>query len=295
MRILVTGGSGFIGRHLLFQLKKEKKNEICLLLRSNHSMPEDDLYEDIHIIKGDLIDLQSREEITKFNPELVYHLAWNGIPDYSLANSIENLFDNIDFIDFLGKIKVKKLVVTGSCWEYGRNQGKLDESLNLIPNNPFTVAKSSILEMGKQISEKYGFIFIWARLFYVYGPGQSEHSLLPSLINMAKNGKKPEAKSPFAQNDFIYVKDVVNILIAMSEEDFVSGTFNVASGKTVSVDKIVKIISEKFGYDHKLKNKYGNENEHPNFYGDISKLQEIYTFSPTPIENGLEKTISLSL
>ena len=101
MRILVTGGSGFIGRHLLYQLKK-KKNEICLLLRSNHSSSED-LYEDIHIIKGDLADLQSREEITKFNPELVYHLAWNGIPDYSLANSIENLFDNIDFIDFLGK------------------------------------------------------------------------------------------------------------------------------------------------------------------------------------------------
>ena len=44
--------------------------------------------------------------------------------------------------------------------------------------------------MGKQISEKYGFIFIWARLFYVYGPGQSEHSLLPSLINMAKKWKE---------------------------------------------------------------------------------------------------------
>ena len=294
MRILVTGGSGFIGRHLLYQLKKEKKNEICLLLRSNHSSSED-LYEDIHIIKGDLADLQSREEITKFNPELVYHLAWNGIPDYSLANSIENLFDNIDFIDFLGKIKVKKLVVTGSCWEYGRNQGKLDESLNLIPNNPFTAAKSSILEMGKQISEKYGFIFIWARLFYVYGPGQSEHSLLPSLINMAKNGKKPEAKSPFAKNDFIYVKDVINILNAMGEDNFGSGTFNVASGKTVSVDKIVKIISEKFGYDHKLKNKYDNKNEHPNFYGDISKLQEILSFSTTSIENGIEKTIISSL
>ena len=92
----------------------------------------------------------------------------------------------------------------------------------LEPNNAFTSAKSSVLSMGQVIGKQYDFSFIWARLFYVYGPGQSAHSLLPSLINMGLANEMPKARSPWARNDFIYVKDVALVLKSMNDESFES-------------------------------------------------------------------------
>jgi len=290
MRILVTGGTGFIGRHLLNEIAGSD-DELCIVVRA---VKDDQQFgKDVQIIVGDLKDVATKDKIKTFSPETVYHLAWDGIPDYSLKMSLNNLFLNLELLMFFGEIGVDRVIATGSCWEYGTDQGQLSENMALVTNNAFTTAKSSILEMGKKISEEYDFVFVWARLFYVYGPGQSGHSLLPSLIRMGLSGVSPEARTPWASNDFVYVKDVTKVLVAMSGSDFESGVYNIGSGSAVKIHDITRIIAEKLGFQ--ISANFNNEPssiKNPNFWADVSKLKNKISFEPTSLESGLEDSIN---
>lgn len=290
MKILITGSMGFIGRHLCNSLS-EGPHEVCIVARDQ--VPKNYLNTGFSVISGDLEDVNVREKIKSFGPETVYHLAWNGIPDYGLKTSLGNLKLNLDLLIFFGEINVKRVIATGSCWEYGRINGELKEDMSLEPNNAFTSAKSSVLSMGEVIGKHYGYTFIWARLFYVYGPGQSAHSLLPSLISMGLAGEMPKALSPWARNDFIYVKDVALVLKSMNDESFESNVYNIGSGYSTLVNDIVRVIATKFGYESDLDElpKDGSDEGTPNFWANTEKLRSKINFKPTSIEQGLEQTI----
>ena len=281
---------GFIGRHLC-ETFSDGSHEVCVVARDQ--MDENIIGSEIKLIRGDLWDKEVRDKIKNFGPETVYHLAWNGIPDYSLKTSLDNLKLNLDLLIFFGEIKVSKVIATGSCWEYGRTFGELKEEMGLEPNNAFTSAKSSVLNMGKVISKQYDFSFVWARLFYVYGPGQSEHSLLPSLIKMSLDNQIPKANSPWARNDFIYVKDVALVLNSMNYNSFDSGIYNIGSGQATLVNNIVKKVAVKFGYhcDFDDLSKDELDQEAPNFWANIDKIKNKIDFKPIKIEEGLKQTI----
>jgi dTDP-6-deoxy-L-talose 4-dehydrogenase (NAD+) len=282
---------GFIGRHLCESLS-DGLHDVCIVVRDQ--VPENLINTGFSVICGDLLDDNVREKIKSFGPETVYHLAWNGIPDYGLKISVDNLKLHVDLLTFFGEIHVSRVIATGSCWEYGRTSGELKEDMALEPNNAFTSAKSSVLSMGQVIGKQFDFSFIWARLFYVYGPGQSAHSLLPSLINMGLADEMPKARSPWARNDFIYVKDVAHVLKSMNDESFESGVYNVGSGYATLVNNIERVIAAKLGYksDSNDLPVDGSDEGAPNFWANTEKLQSKIDFKPISIEQGLEQTIN---
>lgn len=293
MRVLVTGSMGFIGKHLCRALLDES-DELCFV--SRNSLDVDLLGDRVTSLRGDLSDERIRAQIKDFAPETVFHLAWNGIPDYGLQTSIDNLILNINLLVFFGQIGIKRVIATGSCWEYGKVHGQLSESLIVDPNNAFTTAKDNVFKMGQFISTEYDFTFIWARLFYVYGPGQSGHSLLPSLINMGLAGENPIARSPLARNDFVFVRDVAHILKSMNDEVFESGSYNVGSGESTLVGDIANFISGQFGYEPVTILQEDERGEKaPNFWADLTKLRSRLQFELTSIKDGLEETIKADL
>jgi UDP-glucose 4-epimerase len=286
MRIFITGGTGFIGKNLVKKLEEQRHS---LLLLSQQPLSG------INFVEGSLTDISKwKTRIKRFKPDACIHLAWESLPDYSAATSIKNLKYGLDLMLMLAEIGCKKFLSTGSCWEYGQQSGKLSEDMALKPLSAFTAAKNSLHWLGAEIAKENNMQFIWTRIFYVYGPGQRETSLIPYLINCARAGKTPEVKSPLAKNDFIYIEDVVGALSLLLKKCKRSGIYNIGSGKSTSVQDIIKTVFNNLNlqYGPTYKSVNSNVSSSDNFWADTSKIKREIGWKPkTTIKEGIKKTI----
>jgi nucleoside-diphosphate-sugar epimerase len=279
MRIFITGGTGFIGSHLVTKLEKTK-HEIFVLRKR----------------LGDIKKWQS--EVAHFKPQVAIHLAWEGIPDFSAVMSIKNLQYGLDLFRMLARIGCQRIITVGSCWEYGTHQWKLNEEMAVRPFNAFTAAKNALHWLGQEIAKESKVQFIWARLFYVYGPGQKKQSLIPYIIDCAQRGIKPEIKTPKVKNDFIYIEDVIKALICLIEKNGENSIYNVGSGKATSIEKIIQIIYDKLQKKISFPKSFNQSNKGTitDFWADISRMKKDFGWAPqTQLSQGIQKTIKYYL
>lgn len=287
MKIFITGGTGFIGKHVVNKLQNE---ELLILHQKNIA----NLPKTAKFIKGTLADIQKwRGKVKKFKPDVTIHLAWQGIPDYSIGMSMKNLHQGLELYKFLASIKCKTVLTTGSCWEYGGQKGKLTEKTLPKPFNAFTAAKNSLYMIGHEIAKEADINFIWIRLFYVYGPGQRKESLIPYLISCAKDKKAPEIKNPQASNDFIYVEDVADAIAQLISKQEKSDIFNIGSGKLTSIQDIIDSIFDLYKMKKQLKKAGAKQTDTLSlFYADISKIKQEIGWKPNiNIKEGIKKTM----
>jgi len=285
MRIFVTGGTGFIGRHVVKVLKDRGDT---LLVLSRQPMA------DVNFVPGDLSDIANwKGEAERFQPDAAIHLAWEGLPNYDARTSVRNLNYGLNLITMLAEIGCKSVICTGSCWEYGQQSGKVSEDTAVKPHNAFTAAKNALHWVGREIADEHGMNFTWTRLFYVYGSGQRKSSLIPYIIDSVKTGKKPELKTPLARNDFIYVEDVAGAISAIVKKLPEYAVYNIGSGSSTSVRQIVETVCDKFGFPY--------DSSEPNnltgspavdFWADISRIKSDTSWQPEAgIKEGIQKTI----
>ncbi len=243
VKIFITGGTGFIGQHVVSLLKKEGYR-LLVLTRTPETQKSS---KQVTFLRGDLQGNSWKQKVAVFNPDATIHLAWERIPNYSAEIGIKNTVDSLNLFRFLAqKTSCKKIICAGSSWEYGNLLGNVSEKDIPPPYNAFTVAKWAIRTLGKELSKDHAITFVWTYLFYVYGPGQKSHSLIPHLINCADTRTAPTLKTPGAQNDFIYVEDVARGLLSLLEKTASSGEYNIGSGKLSSVREIQKELARFF-------------------------------------------------
>jgi dTDP-6-deoxy-L-talose 4-dehydrogenase (NAD+) len=292
MKIFITGGTGFIGQAVVCRLKRAGHQLLVLTKRRGDAKQLFGSSKNIKLAHGSLIGLKALEPaIRRFRPTLTIHLAWEGIPDYGAIMSARNLIYGVNLMEMIGRLGCPVFVGAGSCWEYGATVGKISEKTPPKPSNPFTAAKLSSQLFGEQIAAEYGIKFIWARFFYVYGPGQKMISLIPSLIKSAKQGKAPELKNPNGGNDFIYVDDVAEAIARIAQKRAVlpTGIYNIGSGRLTSVRRIVDLVFKYFGAATRLPS---TKQRPVGFYADISKLNKATGWRPcTSLEQGIKQTI----
>src|SRR5262249_44902564 len=137
-------------------------------------------------------------------------------PDYSLKMSRQNFQWGLDLLDLLKTIGCPRVTVTGTCFEYGTLTGQLAEDAQPAKQGLFAAFKGAQRLVARSLYADSGLALIWARPFFVYGPGQRATSLIPSCIAALAAGRKPEIKSPDVVNDFIYVDDVAEGLAALT-------------------------------------------------------------------------------
>ena len=274
MRILLTGASGFIGGHVV-RVLQEAGHDLLLISRKPHS----DLGQ-IRWIEADFSEPETlRKELESFAPEVVFHLAWEGIPDFSEATCTKNVLGSLRFLGLVGSLpSVRRIVSAGSCWEYGDHAGACVETLNPTPGNWFTWAKEAVLRYQMRLGAERDILWFWPRIFFVYGIGQRSQALIPSVTTALRAGKIPDVRSPFARNDFIHVSDVAAGLARFVDTAASSGIYNLGSGVETTVLEVVKTIESVLGHDDRASlaiehASAGRPMPKPGIYADTAKAQ----------------------
>ncbi len=242
MKIIVTGATGFVGRHVVDMLYRRghvvtavarSKSQVELFNYPSSSVKYifSDIYTDVRPILNLISDVDS-----------VIHLAWAGLPNYnSISHITENLVGNFSFISSLISAGCRQILITGTCLEYGMQYGALTEDAPTFPNNPYALAKDTLRKSLDMMRKNNPFCLQWARLFYMYGQGQNPRSLIAQLDHAIDTGQSEFLMSGGEQlRDYLSVSDVSEMLVNLFEHPEWDGITNVCSGAPISVRSLVE-------------------------------------------------------
>ena len=285
-KILITGGTGFIGKEVLKLLSRNNFKILCISRRTQKKR------KNITWIKSNLnINRLNLSKIQKFRPFALIHLSWEKIPDFSKEICEKNYKDNISFLKKIEKISsIKKIIITGSCFEYEDKNSKKKENDKVNLKDYFSSTKYKIFNDVKNRFKNSSVKFAWFRIFYAYGPFQRKKSLIPYLMHSLKNKKTIEIKTPYFENDFIFTEDIAKIIKKSLKINFKNGIYNLGSGKSSKITEIIQII-EKLSKNKFIIKKNLNKKKNV-FYADMSKTVKMFKFKKfTKLKIGIKKTL----
>ncbi len=281
MKILITGATGFIGSHLIFELLKNKSNQIIATSKNTNKAKKFEWFSKVKFIEFDFNNYKDENLYSLFQkPDQIIHLAWNNLSDVKNPKHLnETLLNHYKFIESMVAAGLKEIVVTGTCFEYGMIEGSLSENLEVNPINSYGKAKNKLREMIVDLKKKYNFIYKWIRVFYVYGERQSETSLMYLLDLAIKNKDKEFNMSGGEQlRDFLYIEDVVKYIRLIADQKiYINQVINCCSGKPISVKDLVMRYLKERKYSLKLNLGYYPypDFEPMSFWGDRFYLDEL--------------------
>lgn len=275
MKIAITGATGFIGRHVRNALTKTD-HKVILVIRSiekvgDRSANEEIVIADLNEVRTDWFELFGK-------PDAVLHLAWGGLPNYLDSYHLDvELPVQSRFLTALICSGLKKLVVTGTCYEYGISSGALSEKQETNPNTPYGIAKDKLRKEVFKLQSTKRFDLTWARIFYPYGEGQSETSLYSQLKNCANSGiEEFKLYNGGSKLDFVSVETVASSLLKLLGWHGL-GLINIGSANPRSVFNFAQDLIKVNGWEISLQiEKNGDRNfESKEFWADVAKLQSI--------------------
>ena len=227
--IHVLGSEGFIGRAL-------QRHAFDAVLRCwSHSGTGTTSY-------FDLLDPSSWESLLSLKPSSVMLLSWPGLPNYNeIFHVTRNLPACIALFEQLAASGLKRILVAGSCYEYGLQNGPLKEDQPTDPQSCYATAKDSLRRILEIRCAHYGIQWCWTRIFYPFGNGQNPNSFLPSLDRAIENGDSEFAMSSGRQlRDFIAVEDVATSLLCLAQHPGSSGIYNIGAGQPLSLRELAE-------------------------------------------------------
>ncbi len=276
MKVLVTGATGFVGRYVVNELLRHEHHVIATS-RNLDKARSYGWFSEVQYIPYNLNVVQ--ENFFQFfqQPELLIHLAWEGLPNYKgLFHIEENLLFNYRFLKNMLEHGLKHLVVTGTCFEYGMQSGALSEDMEAKPDNPYGLAKDTLRKFLEQLQKKIDFKLKWVRLFYMYGKGQSPNAILSQLDKALENGETDFNMSGGEQlRDYLPVEKVAEYIVKIVMQDKIHGVINCCSGTPISIKSLAEnYLKKKQKSIHLNLGYYPYPDYEPMaFWGDDKKLK----------------------
>lgn len=279
-RVLVTGATGFIGSYVIPALLDTG----CTVIASSRDAEKAAAapwFDKTEYVAFDIREMDDQTNYMEFfgHPDLLIHLAWEGLPNYkSDFHLTENLPRHERLLHNMMRHGLKDITVTGTCFEYGMQEGALSEEMPALPTNPYGAAKNELRIRLERLAGEYGVCFRWLRLFYMYGAGQNPNSLFSQLVTSLSRQDTVFNMSGGEQvRDFLPVEELAVYIVKASLQQKVQGIINCCSGEPVTVKELVtgwlkewnRHIGLNLGY-------YPYADYEPmRFWGDNRKLQLI--------------------
>ncbi len=289
-KVLITGGTGFIGRQVV-DILIEKGYEVHSLVYPPFAPEKEGLVQ----YEMNLMDSQAVNAFLKEHHfENLIHLAWYVGPKCHVADV--NLDWTLATLQLLKSFKEnggKRFVGAGTISEYEYKYGYLVE--DQTPTSPQTLygeSKNSIYKMAKVYCKQNGIAFKWPRIFNLYGPAEKSARLMPSVINSCLKGEDVKVSDCLKFQDYLHVKDTAAGIVSVFESE-IEGAVNICSGKPVQLRVIVEKIAQ-------LTNFNGNIlwGAVPAAFGDDivvgnnEKLKSTGWVQKYSLEEGLKETIN---
>jgi len=276
-RILLTGANGFLGK----SLKEEYNNK----------------YEFIDVSRESDIDILDLDALMKVDCiDVVIHLAAKTfIPDsfsnpYSFYNF--NLNSTLNIAEFVRKKEIKKIIYLNS-YTYGKPKYlPIDENHTVSFHSPYNKSKY----LGEELLFKYLENIcnvVSFRLFNIYGKNQNQNFLIPTIIKQALYDKKIIVKDLKPKRDYLYIKDLIDLIDLAIEKEDSSGIFNVGSSKSSSVKEVIDNVLDIMGSNKAIFSEdMVRENEVLDCYANIEKVKEYFNWEPKyNLHDGLKNYI----
>jgi nucleoside-diphosphate-sugar epimerase len=291
-RVLITGATGFIGRHCLAPLLSQA-GEVHAVGRSVARLT----HENLHVHVTDLFDPRDVSDlIGRIKPSHLVHLAWITTPgDY--WESPENLTwveASLHLMRRFVEHGGRRAVLAGSSAEYDWSKGLCHETTTpLRPASLYGACKATLHTMVEALARQTDLSIAWARLFFLYGPHEHPARLVPSVIRSLLHGGTAQCRVGAQCRDFLYVADAAAALIALLGSR-VDGAINIGAGEALSVRELVERIAGALGAPGRVSvADQGNEKEAPPVIADVSRLRcELGWSAKHELTEGLAETIT---
>lgn len=283
MRFLVTGAAGFIGKHIMKRLQKENCIGIDNLNCSN-------------TINGDIRDFEFCKHITR-GVDVIFHQAAISSVPRSFLDPKETFEVNVmGFLNvILSSIEngVSKIIYASSSAVYENDGGIKNEESNLSPLSPYGLSKKINEEQALLFSNKIDMVGL--RYFNVFGEGASQDSVIPSFIKNLKTLKGITINGDASiSRDFVHVNDVVDMnMLAVLSRKKGHNIYNVASGRSVSLSYVAKVIaSSLFLDDFKVDIVQRRVGDIQSSSADIKKARKELSYIPkVSFEEGISQLV----
>lgn len=278
--VLITGATGFIGRHVIMALQRIAPTcNIIATSRNPDHARHCQWFGQVDYVPFDLHQVREDFYLRFKKPDTVIHLAWNGLPCYDKPFHVEEILPaHCLFLRNIIEGGVQNLVVAGTCYEYGLQNGCLCEDDFSSPVTQYGLAKDTLRRYCEMLAADRDVHFNWARLFFLHGEGQNPGSLLSLLKAAVERGDKVFNMSGGEQlRDYLPVDKAAYYLCLLALQDTIDGIVNICSGKPISVRQLVEknileakaTIKLNLGY-------YSYSNYEPMaFWGNSTKLQKV--------------------
>jgi nucleoside-diphosphate-sugar epimerase len=298
-RYLVVGAAGFVGASLTRRLA-EKGQDVYGLTRKESDLWRLKDVQGVEIVLGDITNgPELKEKLLELDPTHIVNLATYGVyrdqKDHQKIIEI-NLTGSLNLFEAAKELKNLQLVIsTGSVYEYGSLPGQMEESTVASARNFYDASKIATTSMAQSYSFLKMLPVCTLRPFTAYGPYEDSRRLIPSVMNMIKEGNSPRI-APEAIRDFIYIDDLVQAYMrALKRPESVTGqVINLGSGQPTKIKDFVSLVTDQLDTDIKPVDAPEFASPHDSqCWPNIEKAKQLLDWEPeTDNLTGIKKTVS---
>lgn len=291
MKALITGISGFTGKHLTQLLKKEKIQVTGIDINKGE------------YYQADLADKKRLTEIlTKEQPDFIFHLASpvlrsDQLVDEALVKNLKvDLFGTVNLLEAAAGLKHKpRILITGTAAEYEVNiKGARKEKDRLQPNTSYGLSKLTQELVSRKLAESYGLELIYTRSFLLIGPGQKPGFVINDWCKQLAQDKNTLVTGNLSiKRDFTDVRDGAAAYLMLMKKGKPGGIYNVCSGKSRKLKEVIKVLKQVVKTDFIVdedKNRFKN-NDPLELFGDNAKLKALGWRPEKSLKESLKDTL----